>query len=174
MEKSKLREWLSAFVEAIIIAVILYFLAWPFLIEGSSMENSFETGDRVFVSRLCAYLNLIDYNDVILCKINYNGNEEIIVKRVIGKPGDHIVIKDKQVDINDLALIETYIKNPISTDGSVDLILKDDEYYVLGDNRDKSTDSRFFGAIKKSDIEAEVIFRWYPFGDMEFVPWKTV
>ncbi len=174
MEKSKLREWLSAFVEAIIIAVILYFLAWPFLIEGSSMENSFETGDRVFVSRLCAYLNLIDYNDVILCKINYNGNEEIIVKRVIGKPGDRIVIKDKQVYINDLALIEPYIKNPISTDGSVDLILKDDEYYVLGDNRDKSTDSRFFGAIKKSDIEAEVIFRWYPFGDMEFVPWKTV
>ncbi|MCI8804851.1 MAG: signal peptidase I [Clostridiales bacterium] len=170
MEKSKLREWLSAFVEAIIIAVILYFLAWPFLIEGSSMENSFETGDRVFVSRLCAYLNLIDYNDVILCKINYNGNEEIIVKRVIGKPGDRIVIKDKQVYINDLALIEPYIKNPISTDGSVDLILKDDEYYVLGDNRDKSTDSRFFGAIKKSDIEAEVIFRWYPFGDMEFVP----
>ena len=170
MEKSKLREWLSAFVEAIIIAVILYFLAWPFLIEGSSMENSFETGDRVFVSRLCAYLNLIDYNDVILCKINYNGNEEIIVKRVIGKPGDRIVIKDKKVYINDLALIEPYIKNPISTDGSVDLILKDDEYYVLGDNRDKSTDSRFFGAIKKSDIEAEVIFRWYPFGDMEFVP----
>ncbi len=170
MEKSKLREWLSALVEAIIIAVILYFLAWPFLIEGSSMENSFETGDRVFVSRLCAYLNLIDYNDIILCKINYKGNEEIIVKRVIGKPGDRIVIKDKQVYINDLALIEPYIKNPLSTDGNVDLTLNDDEYYVLGDNRDKSTDSRFFGAIKKSDIEAEVIFRWYPFGDMEFVP----
>ena len=137
------------------------------------MENSFETGDRVFVSRLCAYLNLIDYNDIILCKINYKGHEEIIVKRVIGKPGDHIVIKDKQVYINDLALIEPYIKNPLSTDGNVDLTLNDDEYYVLGDNRDKSTDSRFFGAIKKSDIEAEVIFRWYPFGDMEFVPWNT-
>ncbi len=170
MEKSKLKEWLSAFVEAIIIAVVLYFLAWPFLIEGSSMESTFETGDRVFVSRLCAYLNLIDYNDIILCKVKYEGNEEIIVKRVIGKPGDHIVIKDKQVYINDCALIEPYIKAPFSTDGSIDITLEDNEYYVLGDNRQKSTDSRFFGAVNKSDIEAEVIFRWYPFDKMDFIP----
>lgn len=170
MEKLKLKEWLSAFIEAFIIAVILYFLSWPFLIEGSSMETTLETGDRVFVSRLCAYLDFIDYSDIILCSVQYNGNEEIIVKRVIGKPGDHITIKDRQVYINGSALIEPYIKSPLSTEGSVDIILGEEEYYVLGDNRQKSTDSRFFGAINKSDIKAEVIFRWYPFDKMEFIP----
>ena len=169
MDKSKLKEWRSAFIEAIVLAVILYFLFWPFLIEGSSMENTFRTGDRVLVSRLFAYLDFIDYSDIILCKINYNDKEEIIVKRVIGKPGDHIVIKNGQVFINNNLLIEPYIKSPDSTNGNIDITLNDDEYYVLGDNRKRSTDSRFFGAIKKSDIESKVLFRWYPLSDIGFV-----
>ncbi len=168
MKKTILKEWISAFIDAAIIAIILYFLFWPFLIEGSSMENTFKTGDRVLVSRIAAYINLIDYNDIILCKIDYNGYKETIVKRVIGKPGDHITIKDDKVYINDSLLIEPYIKMP-NTKGNVDITLSDDEYYVLGDNRERSTDSRTFGAIKKSDIQAKVVFKWYPFGDMGFV-----
>ena len=74
MDKSKLKEWRSAFIEAIVLAVILYFLFWPFLIEGSSMENTFRTGDRVLVSRLFAYLDFIDYSVIILFKINFNDN----------------------------------------------------------------------------------------------------
>lgn len=169
MEKTKLNEWRSALIEAIILAVILYFLFWPFLIEGSSMENTFKTGDRVLVSRISAYFNLIDYSDIILCKINYNGNEEIIVKRIIGKPNDHIVIQNNQIFINDSLLTEPYIKIPGSTDGNVDITLKDDEYYILGDNRTHSTDSRAFGAINKSDIIAKAVFKWYPFGEMGFI-----
>ena len=169
MNKSKLKEWVSALIEAILIAITLYFLFWPFLIEGSSMENTFKTGDRVLVSRLCSYLNFIDYNDIILCNVTYKGKEETIVKRVIGKPGDHIEIKNKQVFVNKTLLIEPYIKAPESTYGNIDITLGDDEYFVLGDNREQSSDSRFFGAIKKSDIEAEVILKWYPFSDIGFV-----
>jgi len=169
MDKINLKEWRSALIEATILAVIFYFLFWPFLIEGSSMENTFKTGDRVLVSRLSAYLNLINYNDIILCKINYNGNEEIIVKRVIGMPNDHIVIKDNRIYVNGSLIIEPYTKIPNSTKGDIDLTLKEDEYYVLGDNRAHSSDSRIFGAIKKSDIEAEVIFKWYPFSEIDFI-----
>ncbi len=169
MQKSKLKEWLSALIDAVVIAVVLYFVAWPFLIEGSSMENTFSTGDRVIVSRLCSYLNFIDYNDIVLCKITYDGNDEIIVKRVIGKPNDHIQIKDKKVFVNDTLLIEPYIKVPNSTNDDIDITLGDDEFYVLGDNRERSSDSRFFGPIKKSDIVAEVIFKWYPFSDMGII-----
>ncbi len=169
MNKTKLKEWCSALIEAIILAIILYFLFWPFLIEGSSMESTFKTGDRVLVSRVSAYLNLIDYNDIILCKINYKGNDEIIVKRVIGMPNDHIVIKDNRLYVNDSLVIEPYTKTPNSTKGNIDLVLKEDEYYVLGDNREHSSDSRIFGAIKKSDIVAEVILKWYPFSEVNFI-----
>ncbi len=168
MKKTVLKEWISAFIDAAIIAIVLYFLFWPFLIEGSSMESTFKTGDRVLVSRIAAYMNLIDYNDIILCKIDYNGYKETIVKRVIGKPGDRITIKDSKVYINNSLLIEPYIQNQ-ATKGDIDITLADDEYYILGDNRNRSTDSRVFGAIKESDIEAKVVFKWYPFGDMGFV-----
>lgn len=168
MKKTVLKEWISAFIDATIIAIVLYFLFWPFLIEGSSMESTFKTGDRVLVSRIAAYMNLIDYNDIILCKIDYNGYKETIVKRVIGKPGDRITIKDSKVYINNSLLIEPYIQNQ-ATKGDIDITLADDEYYILGDNRNRSTDSRVFGAIKESDIEAKVVFKWYPFGDMGFV-----
>lgn len=163
MYRSKLKEWRSAFIEAFIIAGAMYFLFWPFLIEGSSMENTFKTGDRVLVSRICACFGFIDYNDIVLCEINTDEGEEIIVKRVIGKPNDHIVIKDGKVILNDSIISEPYIKSEGHTEGDINIILKSDEYYVMGDNREKSTDSRFFGPIKKSDIKSKVLIRWYPF-----------
>ena len=169
MEKSKLKEWLSALLDAVIIAVILYFLFWPFMIEGASMENTFETNDMVLVSRISAYLNFIDYNDIILCKIEEEDSEEIIIKRIIGKPGDHIEIKDNQVYINNSLLIEPYLKEQKSTEGNIDITLGEDEYYVLGDNRKRSTDSRYFGTIKSDAITAKVVFKIYPLSSIGFV-----
>jgi len=166
MNKSKRKEWLSALIEAVIIAILLYFLFWPFSINGSSMENTFKTGDRVLVSRIAPYLDIINRNDIILCEITLNGAEEIIVKRVIGKPGDHIKIKNNEVYVNNILLTEPYIKEQASTAGNIDITLGKDEYYIMGDNRKKSTDSRKFGTIKKSNIEAKVIFKWFPFSEI--------
>lgn len=161
MKRVKIKEWLEALIEASAIAIILYFLFWPILIDGSSMENTFETGDRVMVSRIAAYMNFLDRGDIILCKINYKHKEKTAIKRLIGLPGDHIEIKNGKVYINDTELDEPYLKS--ETTGDKEIFLTDSQYYIMGDNRAESLDSRITGPITYDDIEAKVIIRWYPF-----------
>lgn len=164
MNRVKIKEWLEALLQASVIALILYFLFWPILIDGSSMENTFKTGDRVMVSRIAAYMNFLDRGDIIVCRITYKHKEKIAIKRLIGLPGDHIVIKDGKVCINGSELTEPYLKT--ETPGDKDIILAKDQYYIMGDNRAESLDSRITGPISYDDIEAKVLIKWYPFNEI--------
>ncbi|HHU08379.1 MAG TPA: signal peptidase I, partial [Clostridiaceae bacterium] len=87
--------------------------------------------------------------------------------RVIGLPGERIEIKDGHVYINGLLLSEEYLAPGVTTSVFTaifqDVLLGADEYYVLGDNRPYSQDSRFFGPVNKKDITGEILIRFYPF-----------
>lgn len=162
--KRNVNEWLEAFAHAVVIVIILYFLAWPFTIKGSSMEDNFFTGDRIIICRVMVYAGAIDRGDVVVCE--GSGTKDII-KRVVGLPGDQIEISDGHVYINGEVLVEPYVKEDY-TNGSLSLTLGVDEYYLLGDNRSISQDSRNTGPFTRKQILGKTIAKWYPFNSLQF------
>lgn len=164
MNKKNIMEWLQSLIEALIIAGILFVFFWPLKIEGTSMENTFFTGDRVIMSRALVYAGKFERGDLLVCKIKKDGEDKNIIKRLIGLPGDHIEIKDGYVYLNGTPLQEDYLKEE-ETIGDEDIILAEDEYYVLGDNRAVSLDSREEGPLNRRQLIGKVLLRWFPFGD---------
>jgi signal peptidase I len=123
--------------------------AWsPAKVSGDSMYPTLHNKDRGFINRFATVFN---YGDIIIFK----EDGELLVKRILGKPGDTITIRNGQVYRNNLIVVETYLKSETYTSvgiGSQIVILRTNEYFVLGDNRDNSSDSRDFGAVNKSNI----------------------
>jgi signal peptidase I len=101
----------------------------------------------------------IDRYDIVVVSKRVAGEE--IIKRVIGMPGDSIEIKEGSLFINDEEVIDIYGEG--DTEDLKKVFLGPDEYWVMGDNRTVSLDSRFFGKIKKKDIKGETQFIIYPF-----------
>ena len=144
---------------------------------GSSMEPNLHEDDAVFVEMISKYFT--DYDRGSIVTIDATGMEgyskkEKIIKRVIGKPGDTVTIKDGSVYINGNLIIEPYLTEGTPTNMSADgtakgydnVILGDGEYYCMGDNRGASMDSRVLGPIPKSRIKAHVIAKIFPFDEM--------
>ena len=167
-KRHNLYEWIHAFVWSVVMVILIFLLFWPLKIQGSSMETSFFSGDRIVVSRVLAYYNILDYGDVVVCNMPIDfidRKPSKIIKRIIALPGDHLLIKGGSVYINGIKLHESYI-NEQYTYGNVDVYLGQNEFFVMGDNRDVSLDSRSMGPIDKGDILAKVILKLHP---LEFI-----
>ena len=149
------KEWIIAFCIAVIIAAIVFFICMPMRVEGTSMENTLYDGQVILVSRLAKYVDKINYKDIIIVSYTENNKTEKIVKRVIGKEGDHIQIYNQSVYVNSEKLDENYCVG--GTEGNVDIFVPKDCYFILGDNRIVSKDSRYFGCISKKNIFGKVI-----------------
>lgn len=136
-------------------------------IEGSSMQTTLADGDQVLVDKLTYRFHEPKRYDIIAFPYRYE-QDTFYVKRIIGLPGEKIRI-DAQgtIFINDEALDEHYGTETITQPGyaSTPKILEDDEYFVLGDNRNDSVDSRFasVGYVRREEIIGKVFFRIYPF-----------
>ena len=154
------KEWLEAAAEALVIIFILYFIFWPVRVEGISMENTFFDGDRIVISRAAGFMNGYREGDIVVLSAEYGSEEIDLVKRIIAMGGDHLVIRDGGVWLNETLLEEPYCVG--ETDGIFDMVIPDDFYFVMGDNRQRSTDSRSFGIVSKKQISGKVILRWYP------------
>lgn len=139
-------------------------------VEGSSMQTTLYDGDQVLVDKLTYRLREPQRFDLIAFPYRYE-EDTFYVKRIIGLPGEKIRI-DAQgtIFINDEALEEDYGTEPISHPGyaSTPRILGEDEYFVLGDNRNDSVDSRFaaVGYVRRQEIIGRVFFRIYPFSSI--------
>lgn len=133
-----------------VIALIIFIRQMPlFTVDGHSMDHTYAHGDLLVGDKNAEIHSgdiLIIYSDVL---------SERIVKRCIGLPGDKIKIKDNIVYVNGKQLKEDYIAEPMVTD-DMSVTLGDDEYFVMGDNRNDSTDSREIGPIPKGKIQAKV------------------
>lgn len=161
------KEWLEALIEAGIIILIMFLFFWPVKVQGTSMKNTLEDGDRVIVNRVLGTFEKFEKGDIIVFKYN-DGNKEIdIIKRIIADEGDCIKIQNDKVWINGTEIHEDYIIG--ETYGDIELVVPKDELFVMGDNRSTSEDSRNFGTIKKDDVVGRMIFKIYPFSEISVV-----
>ncbi|MBR1444030.1 MAG: signal peptidase I [Firmicutes bacterium] len=153
MSKKQLMEELF-YIAAL--TAVFFFLCWPVEIEGGSMENTLDSGDRVALSRVMRFNMFLSNGDLIYCKLD--GND--VIKRIIASPNQKIVIEDNKVYVDDVLLEEEYTNG--KTYGKVSMTLGDDEYFIMGDHRSTSVDSRTLGVIRSEDIIGRVLFRWLP------------
>lgn len=163
-----LKEWIKDISVAVIIAIVILFFVMPTIVQQSSMEDTLNTGDYLFVSRQEYKLFHKDpaYGDIIVfqSELDYNGGKKLLVKRVIGVPGDTISISDGIVYRNGVALEEDYLKDGY-TNGEVPVTIIPDGYlYCMGDNRLVSLDSRdpSVGLVAISSVKGKAVFRLFP------------
>lgn len=156
----KQESWLNFGLKLLImVAVVLLFTQYivpPYVVNGQSMEPNFHTGDRVITDQ--AIFKLFEQpqrDEVIILKEPQTG--EVLIKRVIGLPGDTVEVRDSTVYVNGDALNEPFIQ--FKTDYNYGpFLVPPGEYFVMGDNRSNSLDSHIFGPVPSSDIIARVLF----------------
>lgn len=148
----------------VIAVTVLFDMAIPrSLVDGRSMEPSFVDGDRLIVSRINYLLGQPARGEVIVFNsLNPNEPGVMLIKRVVGLPGETVSMVDQQVHINGVPLNESYTKEACNRCPDQSWVLGLDEYFVMGDNRNASQDSRRFGAVGRDHIVGEVLFRYWP------------
>ncbi len=136
-------------------------------INGVSMQPTLTQDQNLLISRVHYLFGDIQYGDIIVFRPPEGRGERRLVKRVIGLPGDEITMDDNRVYVNGAALDEPYwadANRPCRTcRNDYTWVIGSDEYFLMGDNRNESTDSRSFGAIPRDRIVGKVILRYYPF-----------
>jgi len=141
------------------------FLARPFLVQGASMEPNFQDGNYLVVDIVSYRFEDPSRGDVVV--FHYPGNRDLFyIKRIIGVPGDNIDISEGGIFINGNEIDERYLEGDVLTDAFTksEFILGSDQYFVMGDNRPASFDSRSWGPLEREDIVGVVKFRvWPPF-----------
>jgi signal peptidase I len=170
-------EWALLIVSALVIALLIKtFLFQAFYIPSDSMVPTLKTNDRVIVNKLSYHLHSVHRGDIVVFRTPKGPDGKPIdptikdlVKRVIGLPGETVSEKDGQVLINGKALEESYLPaGTLSNCASFPAQcfptgpLPAGRYWVMGDNRPNSRDSRYFGAITKSEIVGRVFVRVWP------------
>jgi len=143
-------------------AFIIIFLYQPVKVEGTSMMPSLEDQERIFVNKFVYRLEPIERGDVVVFRYPRDPSKSYI-KRVIGMEGDRIRIDGGQVYVNDEALDEDYVP-PAYTDARSypDTVVPLHSYFVLGDHRSMSNDSRDFGPVNQSYIYGKAVFGYWP------------
>jgi signal peptidase I len=163
--------WETVKVIVISLAIILpirYYLVQPFFVRGASMEPNFEDGDYLLVDELSYRFSMPERGDVIIFRFPLN-KSQFFIKRIIGLPGETVKVKDNTVTIYNkekpegFALSENYLSPEQETVGDSIVKLDDNDYFVLGDNRVQSSDSRRWGLVNKSLITGKAFLRPWPF-----------
>jgi len=165
--KGFLRELAETLVPALIIAVLIHiFLAQATRVYGQSMEPNLHTDMRVVVEKVSYRLHTPQRGDVVVLRVR--PDDELLIKRVIGLPGDEIAIHDGQVYVNGAALDESYLNQP--TQGNLaPRVVPPLHVFVMGDNRRASNDSRSFGPVHLDNLLGKAWFSYWPPQDIGLV-----
>ncbi len=173
MRKFFLFVWEIIKVVSISLAIILpvrYYLIQPFYVKGASMEPNFHDHEYLIIDEISYRFNEPTRGQVIVFRYPKDP-QEYFIKRIIGLPGEEVQIKDGRVKIfnalypEGTVLNEVYLPDGLGTYDNSESLIKvgDNEYFVLGDNRPASKDSRSFGPVDKAFITGKVLFRGWPF-----------
>ena len=141
----------------ILVVLIRTFIITPAVVDGDSMEKTLHDGEVILVNKIYMRLDKLNRYDIVVIK----HDKDYIIKRVVGLPGEHVVYKDNKLYVDDLN-ITSDLKFEETNDFEVPKV-SEGSYYVLGDNRDVSQDSRTFGEVKQSDIVGKVNVVLFPF-----------
>lgn len=166
--------WKFIIIVGIILVLIRIFAAEPFLVYGSSMEPTFNTNDYIIVDELSYRLHAPERGDVIVLIPPYDKSRHFI-KRLIGLPNETIDVKGQVVTITTasgktMVLNEPYVKLP--SDKTAHYKLSATQYFVMGDNREASYDSRSWGPLPADDITGKAFLRLWPLNQIGIGPGK--
>ncbi len=168
------------FVQVIIIAAVIvlpirYFIFQPFIVKGDSMVPNFHSGDYLIVDEISYRFSNPSRGDVIVFHYPLDESQRFI-KRVIGLPGETVEVKDGKITISSqsgntvLVLNEkSYLPDLLSTNGNNKITLKADEYFVMGDNRQFSYDSRSWGVLPKKELIGRAALRLLPVDKLSYI-----
>jgi signal peptidase I len=163
--RRELRSWTRDLAVALGLAlVIIIFLYQPVKVEGTSMAPLLSDQERIFINKFVYRFEPIERGDVVVFWYPLDRSKSFI-KRVVGLPGETIEIRSGHLYINNRELQEPYV--PASyLDGSSYPALKipPDQYFVMGDHRDSSNDSRMFGTVPRDYIYGKAVFAYWPMG----------
>lgn len=164
--------WETAKIVIISLAIIIpirYFLFQPFFVRGASMEPNFEDNEYLIIDEISYRFNQPERGDVIIFRYPRDPSQ-FYIKRIVGLPGETITIKDGEITISNeknprgVILEEDYLSEQNEfTPGNLEMELDQNDYFVLGDNRRSSSDSRKWGAVPRHYIIGRAWIRAWPF-----------
>jgi signal peptidase I len=178
-KESLVREILRfAFFALIIVLPVRMFIAQPFIVSGASMETTFSTKEYLIVDQLTYHFEEPMRGDVIIFRYPKDPSK-FFIKRIIGLPGDTVHIEGSEVTITNpdhpegMLLDETYVRS-MRPGAMVKETLGEGEYFVMGDNRDASSDSRAWGVLQRDHIVGRAFLRLFPLTKVDVFPGKYV
>jgi signal peptidase I len=155
--------WMRDLVISLAIsAFIIVFLYQPVKVEGTSMMPSLDDQERIFINKFVYRIEPIQRGDIVVFRYPRDPAKSFI-KRVIGVAGDHVRIVDGHVFLNGKMLVEDYVPRAYQDERSYpEIVVRPEEYFVLGDHRSLSNDSRDFGPVDASYIYGKAVFGYWP------------
>lgn len=179
-KKTTFREIITFIILAIVIVVpIRVFIAEPYIVHGASMDPTFETGDYLMVDRLSYRFSEPKRTDVVVIH-NPADPSVYFIKRIIGLPSERVVIRSGKVTVypaatakeatNGIEIPDTYVVMKHLSHEAFDITLTPTQYFVMGDNRADSSDSRVWGPLEKKFIVGRPVVRLFPIGKAGFTP----
>ena len=178
---ASLLTWIVSII--IIVKLIQAFLVQPFIVDGGSMLPTYHNQEFLLVDKLTYLIDKPKRGDVMIFKLYENNNNpyegKYLIKRVIGLPGETVDVQNGVTTIfnkdnpDGFIIDEPYVsyKDPRT---STHITLDDHHYFVMGDNRAQSYDSRAWGALDANNVKGQVLFRVYPFSMMSYEPGQYV
>jgi signal peptidase I len=161
------REIIETLALTFIIFVVIHFTVQNYMVDGTSMQPGLNTNQYVLVNKLAYLFHAPERGDVIVFHWPVDTNKDLI-KRVIGVPGDVIVIDRTRVRVNGILLTESYITAPANPLGNK-WVVPPNNYFVMGDNRLVSDDSRDWGFVPKSYIIGKAVLVYWPLNSWHFI-----
>jgi len=157
--------WLrDLFLSVVIAIVVILFLYQPVRVEGTSMMPTLENEERIFINKFVYRFGIepIERGDMVVFWFPKDPSKSYI-KRVIGVPGDRVEVREGTVYINGAPQAESYVSAEFrDNSNSPEQIVKPDEFFVLGDHRNSSNDSRAWGTVPRSYIYGKAVFVYWP------------
>lgn len=168
-EQQEKRSLFSVVVELLIIFIVAYVIAYVsqnfllgnFQIQQRSMEPTLYENERVLINRVVYYFRPPERGDIVILE-DPLGSRSDFVKRIVALPGDILEIRNGKTYVNSKLLSEPYVANDMDNENVGPIKIPSSQFFVMGDNRPKSSDSRRFGPVFRRNILGKVFIVWWP------------
>jgi signal peptidase I len=161
------RYWLRDLILSLLLAfIVIFFLYQPVQVEGTSMEPRLTHRERIFINKFAYHFEAIERGDIVVFRYPRDTSKSYI-KRVVAMPGEWVSVSKGHVFINGKPLTEPYLRASFVDAGNYPAVhIGAEEYYVLGDHRESSNDSRAWGTVNREYIYGKAVFIYWPFSQL--------